>query len=97
MPRQGRLHLPGGYYHVLGRGLERRYIFADDEDKIDFLKRLGEGLYRTDCQCLAFAMMSNHYHLLIRVSSEPLSGLMRRLLSGYATYYNICSTEKQSI
>jgi len=88
MPRQGRLHIPGGYYHVVGRGLERRYIFSEDEDKQDFLQRLGDGLNRTDCQCLAFAMMSNHYHLLIRVSTEPLSSLMRRLLSGYATQYN---------
>lgn len=88
MPRQGRLHVPGGYYHVMGRGLERRYIFAGDEDKADFLERLGDGLFRTGCDCLAFAMMSNHYHLLIRVSSAPLSELMSRVLSGYATHYN---------
>ena len=88
MPRHGRLHLPGGYYHVMGRGLERRSIFAGDEDKKDFLERLGVGLEQTRSQCLAFAMMSNHYHLLIRVSSEPLSQLMGKVLSGYATCYN---------
>ncbi len=33
--------------------------------------------------------MSNHYHLLIQVGEDPLSHLMRRLLSGYATNYNI--------
>ena len=68
MPRRGRLHLPGGYYHVIGRGLERRRIFSTDDDKRDFLDRLSDGLAQTHCQCLAFAMMSNHYHLLIRVS-----------------------------
>jgi len=73
---------------VMGRGLERRRIFASDEDKEDFLERLGEGLTRTHCQCLAFAVMSNHYHLLIRVSTQPLSKLMSKLLSGYATQYN---------
>lgn len=25
MPRRGRLHIPGAYYHVLSRGLERKY------------------------------------------------------------------------
>ena len=40
MPRQGRLHIPGGYYHVIGRGLERRRIFAGVDNKIDFLERL---------------------------------------------------------
>jgi len=88
MPRTGRLHLEGGYYHVIGRGLERRRIFSGDDDKKDFLERLGLGLAQTDCQCLAFAMMSNHYHLLIRVSTKPLSLLMRKLLGGYATQYN---------
>ena len=72
----------------MGRGLERRRIFSSVEDKEDFLERLGEGLDRTHCQCLAFSIMSNHYYLLIRVSSEPLSELMRKLLSGYATQYN---------
>jgi len=88
MPRRGRLHQPGGYYHVMGRGLERRRIFADVEDKEDFLARLGEGLAYTNSQCHAWAVMSNHYHLLLRVSSEPLSKLMSKLLSGYATQYN---------
>ncbi len=89
MPRQGRLHIPGGCYHVMGRGLERRRIFAGIEDKRDFLERLGEGLEHTQSQCLAWVVMSNHYHLLIRVSSAPLSTLMRTLLSGYATQYNL--------
>ncbi|MBL4729344.1 MAG: transposase [Gammaproteobacteria bacterium] len=52
-----------GYYHVIGR----RYIFNDTEDKQDFLSRLGDNLKRSQSQCLAWAMMSNHYHLLIRV------------------------------
>lgn len=88
MPRIGRLHIDGGYYHVMGCGLERRRIFSSDDDKQDFLDRLGIGLEQTGCQCLAFAMMSNHYHLLIQVSSQPLSKLMSKLLSGYATHYN---------
>ena len=88
MPRQGRLHIPGGYYHVMGRGLERRRIFESAVDKKNVLVRLGEGLESAQSQCLAWAIMSNHYHLLIRVSSKPLSKLMSPLLSGYGTQYN---------
>ncbi len=88
MPRKGRLHIPGGCYHVIGRGLERRYIFKHAEDKEEFLARLGENLSRSGAQCLAWAMMSNHYHLLIRVDTKPLSKLMAPVLSGYAGYYN---------
>ena len=72
----------------MGRGLGRRFIFSDDEDKCDFLARLGENLQASGSQCLAWAIMSNHYHLLIRVGSRPLSRLMSALLGGYAGYYN---------
>ncbi|MBL4571845.1 MAG: transposase [Gammaproteobacteria bacterium] len=88
MPRRGRLHIPGGCYHVIGRGLERRYIFEDAVDKRDFLSRFGDNLRRSDAQCLAWAMMSNHYHLLIRIGVLPLAKLMAPVLGGYAGNYN---------
>lgn len=88
MPRLGRLHIPGGCYHVMGRGLERRRVFDSESDKKDFLERLGSCLAESQSQCLAWSMMSNHYHLLIRVGSEPLSQLISPLLGGYAGAYN---------
>ena len=88
MPRIGRLHIAGGCYHVMGRGLERRRIFNSDRDKQAFLDRLGRSLERVDAQCLAWCVMSNHYHLLIRVGQQPLSKLMSGLLGGYAGDYN---------
>ncbi len=88
MPRRGRLHIPGGCYHVIGRGLERRYIFREQQDKQEFLERLGRCLSVSQSQCLAWALMSNHYHLLIRVGSQPLANLMSPLLGGYGGYYN---------
>ncbi len=88
MPRLGRLHIVGGYYHVMGRGLERRDIFKTKEDKEDLLSRLAAGLEATHSQCMAWAILSNHYHLLIRVSAIALSQLMSQVLSGYATQYN---------
>jgi putative transposase len=73
---------------VMGRGLERRRIFDTDTDKKDFLTRLGETLARSGSQCLAWSLMSNHYHLLIRVGDQPLVRLMSPLLGGYAGHYN---------
>jgi len=88
MPRVGRLHIVGGCYHVMGRGLENRDVFKEDVDKQDFLNRLGISLKKSDARCFAWALMSNHYHLLIRVGSKPLSRVMAPLLTGYATKYN---------
>lgn len=84
----GRLHIPGGCYHVIGRGLERRYIFRETADKRDFLSRLKSNLPRSQSQCLAWAVMPNHYHLLIRAGPQPLSKLMAPLLGGYGGSYN---------
>jgi putative transposase len=88
MPRRGRLHIPGACYHVIGRGLERRYIFEDSEDKRDFLARFGNNLLLTGSQCLAWAIMSNHYHLLVRAGAQPLAKLMAPVLGGFAGNYN---------
>lgn len=88
MPRRGRLRIPGGCYHVIGRGLERRYIFDDPEDTRDFLSRFGVSLSRSNAQCLAWALMSNHYHFLIRAGVIPLGKLMAPVLGGFAGNYN---------
>ncbi len=73
----------------MGRGLERRRVFATSADKQDFVDRLEAGLSETGTQCLAWAMMNNHYHLLLRAGTTPLADLMRKLLGGYATTYNL--------
>ncbi len=73
---------------MIGRGLENRHIFNCDSDRQDFLNRLGINLSRCQSQCLAWAVMSNHYHLLIRVGTQPLSKLMAPILGGFAWSYN---------
>lgn len=88
MPRHKRLNVPGCIYHVITRGIERGKIFLDDADYTEFLNRLESGLERTGCQCLAWSLMPNHIHLLIRTGENSLSDLMRRLLTGYAIYFN---------
>lgn len=88
MPRIGRLYVEGGFYHLIGRGLERRSIFCDENDKLEFLSRFGFALCHHDMQCLAWAIMPNHYHLLVRVRTKSLSRMMQSLLGGYAGYFN---------
>ena len=70
MPRRGRLHIPGGCYHVIGRGLERRFIFEGTANKRDFLSRFGNNLIRNDAQCLSLGA---------NVQSLPFSYSCRRM------------------
>ncbi|MEA3306302.1 MAG: transposase, partial [Elusimicrobiota bacterium] len=55
----------------------------------DFLMRLKIALNKTDCKCLAFCLMPNHFHLLILRGERPLAELMRRLMTGYAVSFNL--------
>ena len=88
MPRDKRINLPGVIYHVISRGIEGGKIFRDNEDRNEFLRRLEIGLEKTGCQCIAWSLMPNHFHLLIRTGKTALNDLMRSLLSGYAVYFN---------
>jgi REP element-mobilizing transposase RayT len=70
------------------RGIERKKIFDGDADRDHFLHRLGEIIQETGTICFAWSLMPNHFHLLLRTSSIPISTVMRRLLTGYAIWYN---------
>jgi len=89
MPRQARLDAPGVLQHVMARGIERRKIFWDDKDRSSFLERLAIILEETQTQCYAWALIPNHFHLLLRIGQTPLSTVMRRLMTGYAVTFNI--------
>jgi putative transposase len=88
MPRQPRLDAPGLLHHVISRGIDRRTIFHDKADYDDFLSRLETALAKSPNQILAWALMPNHFHLLVRSGAGGLSRFMRRLMSGYALAFN---------
>jgi REP element-mobilizing transposase RayT len=89
MPRQSRIDAPGALHHVIARGINRRRIFDDDQDRDRFVSRLGEVLTGSGTRCCAWALMPNHFHLLLRTGAEPLARVMRRLLTGHAVTYNL--------
>ena len=89
MPRTARIDIPGLLYHVIVRGIERRDIFCGDDDKALFTERLAKLLLTTETDCLAWSLMSNHFHLLLRPRTTTLAALMRRLLTGYAVVFNL--------
>lgn len=88
MPRRARLDAPGTLHHVMIRGIEKQRIVNDVADRKNFVKRLGELATGTNTAIYAWALMTNHAHILLRSSEFGLSGFMRRLLTGYAVSYN---------
>ncbi len=71
MPRKGRIDAPGALHHIIVRGIERRKIFLDDVDRENFLARLGDVIEDTQTGCFAWALMPNHFHLLLRTGDAP--------------------------
>ena len=88
MPRGPRLDAPGVVYHVMVRGIEQRDIFPSDHDRADFVRRLAGLLPDTQTICLAWCLLSNHVHLVLRSGPQGLAHVMRRLLTGYAGAFN---------
>jgi len=88
MPRQARIDAPGAFHHIICRSFERRNIFKDNTDRNQFLERLGLVLQKTSTPCYCWALILNHFHLLLKTGKEPIAQIMRRLLTGYAVTFN---------
>lgn len=85
-----RKYLTAEPWHVFSRGARRLELFRDDEDRRSFLKILGYALVYSGCLLWAYALMPNHYHLILFGSSPQLSRCMQRL----NLWYSICHNRK---
>jgi len=72
----------------MARGIERSLIFLDDRDRNDFLSRVTRIFPECGTDCLAWALMPNHVHMVLRTGDRPLATVMSRLLTGYARRFN---------
>lgn len=88
MPRKARIDAPGAVHHIIARGIEQSSIFRDDQDRYNFINRLGELVNETQTRCFAWALIPNHFHLLLKTGKVPISSFMSRLLTGYAIGHN---------
>ena len=89
MARRPRVHSAGLLYHVIVRGNQRRKTFRDDRDYQAYLDRLARYQAKFGVKVYAYCLMPNHVHLLVEVSTEPLSKFMQGLQQGYTQYFNL--------
>jgi putative transposase len=67
-----------GIYHALNRGNARAAIFHKPEDYAAFELILAEGLQRYACQILAYQLMPNHWHFVLRATEDAgMSNFLR--------------------
>lgn len=88
MTRPLRIEYAGAVYHITSRGNEKKAVFKDDQDRINFLNTLQHVNKRYNWLCHAYCMMDNHYHLLIETPDGNLSLGMRQLNGVYTQLFN---------
>ena len=88
MPRIARKKSISNIYHVMIRGINRQNIFEEDEDRLCFMKILDRCKEISGFRLYAFALMSNHIHLLIEPSGEALNIAFTRIETRYAMWFN---------
>ncbi|MEX2283593.1 MAG: hypothetical protein WEE89_14000 [Gemmatimonadota bacterium] len=74
MPRRKRSYLPGCAFHITARSHNGE--FWPDELRTEIVEIIALGLKQTDAVLHAFAVMTNHIHLVLRQGEAPLSQLM---------------------
>ena len=79
---------PEGYYHVYNRGARRLDIFAKDEDRSYFMHLVGRAANRFGVAGLAWCLVVNHYHLLLRASGAALGRMLQEIEKVYARIFN---------
>jgi REP element-mobilizing transposase RayT len=88
MSRPLRLEYPGAWWHVLSRGVDRKDIFLNDQDRRRFLRLLAVAIPHFRWRLHAYVLMSNHYHLLVETIEPTLSRGMKKIGGDYATWFN---------
>jgi putative transposase len=73
---------------VTARGVDRAALFRDDEDRILFLRLLGDIVQRFGWRCHALCLMGTHYHLVLETVRARLSEGLHRLNGTYAQSFN---------
>ena len=83
------MYRPGHYYHIYNRGCNRQKIFANHGNYIFLLERINKYLAHYPVTVIAYCLMPNHYHLLLRPESEDtLSPFIQRLFNSYTQAFN---------
>lgn len=87
MPRPPRFDTPGRIYHVMNRGAAHRTLFEGRADFRFFLSRVAHAVRRGEIVVLAYCLLPNHFHLVVR-SHGGLSEAMRRIQGEYTQRFN---------
>jgi putative transposase len=81
--------LPNHYYHVYNRGAHKADIFRSDADYVMLLNIIQEKKSEFDISVIAYCLMDNHYHFLLRQNGDAkLNEFMQAVFNIYPKRFN---------
>ena len=86
-----RLDAPGDRHHVFNRGARRQDVFGTDAACAAFLSLVAELPRRFGVTVHAYAIMPNHFHLLLSCPRGGLGRAMQFLQSRFSLWLNRCA------
>lgn len=90
MPYRGDTFTQGQYYHIYNRGAGKAKIFFNDGNYQYILRLVREYYQKHGATIIAYCLMPNHYHFLLRQDTdEPLSKFMQVLFNSYVQALNL--------
>jgi len=89
MPYRQDVFAPDHIYHVYNRGVNRMPIFANPDNYVYLLRKVKRLLEELPLTVLAYCLMPNHYHFVLRQDDEtPVSTFVKRLFQTYTQAFN---------
>ncbi len=80
---------PDHFYHIYNRGAHRQSIFYEPDNYLFVLRKMKEYSHKLAITVIAYCLLPNHYHFLLRQDSEqPASLLPQRVFNSYTKAYN---------
>jgi len=89
MPQRRTQFVQGEYYHIYNRGAGRRKVFREADN---YLFAIGRAKYyapRYQVAVIAYCLLPNHYHFLVRQDGDTSAGLLvQHVFNSYSKAYN---------
>jgi putative transposase len=79
----------GMYYHIYNRGVSKVTIFREESNFLFTIKKIKECSQTNNISMIAYCLMPNHYHFLVRQGGEePAGNLPQFVFNSYTKAYN---------
>ena len=79
----------GNYYHIYNRGVQKQVLFREEDNYFYVLHKARHYCQTFQIAMIAYCLMPNHYHFLVRQDGETAAGyLPQRIFNGYTKAYN---------